>query len=62
MFVLTKLYLPVENILGLGYTLIVFGVIGVLGLVIVFLLLPETENKTLLEIEDFFSNNKSNDL
>lgn len=62
MFVLTKSYLPVESILSLGYTMIAFGVIGVLGLAIVFLSLPETENKTLLEIEDFFLKNKSVDL
>lgn len=54
MFVLTKSYLTIEVTLTLQYTMILFGGIGVIGLVFIYFYLPETENKTLLEIEHFF--------
>ncbi|VVC25992.1 Sugar transporter, conserved site,Major facilitator superfamily domain,Major facilitator, sugar [Cinara cedri] len=57
MFVLTKSYLPVKSFLSLEYSIFIFGIIGVFGIVIVYFCLPETENKTLLEIENFFLKN-----
>lgn len=57
MFVLTKSYLPIEMYLTLEYTIIVFGIISIFGLVFLYVCLPETENKTLLEIENFFVSN-----
>lgn len=51
---LTKSYLSVESLLSLEYTLILFGWIGVAGFIYFYYNLPETENKTLLEIEEFF--------
>lgn len=54
MFLLTKTYLTIEIILTLEYTMLLFGGIGILGLIYLYLYLPETENKTLLEIEEYF--------
>jgi len=34
--------------------MILFGCVGVFGLIYLYFYLPETENKTLLEIEEFF--------
>lgn len=46
-----------EKILTLEYTLVLFGFIGIFGLIYLYLYLPETENKTLLEIEEHFASN-----
>jgi len=54
MFILTKSYLTIEIFLTLEYTMLLFGGIGIFGLVYLYLYLPETENKTLLEIEEYF--------
>lgn len=35
-----------------------YSVVGVIGTVFVYVFLPETEGKTLEEIEEHFSNNK----
>ncbi|XP_050533262.1 facilitated trehalose transporter Tret1-like [Daktulosphaira vitifoliae] len=57
-FCSTRVYLSVEEFLSLEYTMILFGVIGVIGSVYVYFYLPETENKSLLEIEEIFESNK----
>lgn len=44
-------------LLTLEYTIVLFGCIGIAGLVYLYFYLPETENKTLLEIEEFFATN-----
>ncbi|XP_025205280.1 facilitated trehalose transporter Tret1-like [Melanaphis sacchari] len=54
MFILTKSYLTIQIWLTLEYTMLLFGGIGFFGLVYIYLYLPETENKTLLEIEEHF--------
>jgi len=54
MFILTKSYLIVEINLTLEYTMLLFGGIGIFGLVYLYFYLPETEKKTLLEIEEYF--------
>jgi len=54
MFILTKLYLTVEINLTLEYTMLLFGGIGLFGLVYIYFYLPETEKKTLLQIEENF--------
>lgn len=54
MFILTKSYLTIEITLTLEYTMLLFGGIGLFGLVYLYFYLPETENKTLLEIEEYF--------
>lgn len=58
MFILTKLYLTVEVLLTLGYTMILFSSIGIFGLVYLYYYLPETENKTFLEVEAHFASEK----
>lgn len=57
LFILTKSYLLIEMTLSLEYTMILFGFIGFLGLIYLYLYLPETKKKTLLEIEEFFASN-----
>lgn len=57
MFILTKLYISIEFFLTVGYAMITFSSIGVVGFVYLYYYLPETENKTLLEIEDYFTSN-----
>uniref|UniRef100_A0A2S2P7G9 Facilitated trehalose transporter Tret1 n=1 Tax=Schizaphis graminum TaxID=13262 RepID=A0A2S2P7G9_SCHGA len=59
LFTLTKSYLIIEMYLSLEYTMILFGCVGVFGLIYFYFYLPETENKTLLEIEEFFVSNKN---
>jgi len=57
LFTLTKSYLTVEMILSIEYTMLLFGCFGIFGLIYFYNYLPETENKTLLEIEEFFASN-----
>lgn len=57
LFTLTKSYLTVEMVLSIEYTMLLFGCIGIFGLIYFYNYLPETENKTLLEIEEFFTSN-----
>ncbi|XP_025416578.1 facilitated trehalose transporter Tret1-like isoform X2 [Sipha flava] len=57
LFSLTKSYLSIEIYLSLEYTMILFGCIGLIGLIYFYFSLPETENKTLLEIEEYFATN-----
>lgn len=54
MFIGTKFYLSVENILTLEYTLILFGSIGICSSIYIYFRVPVTENKTLLDIEKYF--------
>ncbi|CAI6345707.1 unnamed protein product [Macrosiphum euphorbiae] len=54
-FILTKSYLAVENLLTLEYTMVFYGCFGIFGSLYLYFYLPETENKTLLEIEEFFT-------
>lgn len=44
-------------LLSLEYTMVLFSCTGFLGLIYFYFYLPETENKTLLEIEEFFVDN-----
>ncbi|XP_050058357.1 facilitated trehalose transporter Tret1-like isoform X1 [Aphis gossypii] len=55
LFALTKSYLTVEMFLSIEYSMCLFGCIGIFGLIYLYFYLPETENKTLLEIEEFFT-------
>jgi len=57
LFTLTKSYLTVEMFLSIEYTMLLYGCIGIFGLIYFYNYLPETENKTLLEIEEFFASN-----
>jgi len=53
-FATTKLYLTVQDALGLSNTFFALTVSSLLGLAYLYKFMPETENKTLMEIEDFF--------
>ncbi|CAI6373675.1 unnamed protein product [Macrosiphum euphorbiae] len=54
-FILTKSYIEIEILLTLEYTMVLFGCLGIFGSLYLYFYLPETENKTLLEIEEFFT-------
>ncbi|CAI6369879.1 unnamed protein product [Macrosiphum euphorbiae] len=54
-FILTKSYIEIEILLTLEYTMVLFGCLGIFGSLYLYFYLPETENKTLLEIEEFLT-------
>lgn len=54
-FLATKTYLSLENLLGLFGVIWLYGSIGACGFGFLFFLLPETENRTLEEIELHFA-------
>ncbi|XP_050548149.1 facilitated trehalose transporter Tret1-like [Daktulosphaira vitifoliae] len=53
-FFFTKFYQDFEHLVGFYNTFIFFGAGGLIGLIYFYFFLPETENKTLKEIEEFF--------
>ncbi|XP_050432006.1 facilitated trehalose transporter Tret1-like [Adelges cooleyi] len=53
-FVMTKFYTNFELLAGFYNTFVIFGTLGVVGLIYLYKELPETENRTLKEISDFF--------
>lgn len=53
-FLVTKVYLNVVTELGLNNTFFMFAALSFVGLLYLWKYMPETENKTLLEIEEFF--------
>lgn len=53
-FLLTKTYLDVVALYTLPLTFIVYSSVGVIGIVYVCFYLPETENKTLQQIQEQF--------
>lgn len=53
-FATTKMYLSLENALGLSNTFYALTASGLVGLLYLYRSMPETENKTFLEIEEFF--------
>lgn len=57
LFTLAKTYLFIESFLTLEYTMFLFSFIGINGIIYLYIYLPETENKTLLEIEEHFTSN-----
>lgn len=57
-FVVTKTYINVEYGLSIGGGFIMYGIITTVGLVVLYVILPETEGRTLEEIEQFFSDTK----
>lgn len=54
-FASTKTYLDFENALGMPGIVFLYGAVGVLGWLFFYFLLPETENRTLEDIETHFS-------
>lgn len=57
-FVSIKTYYDLEQCISLFGMICLYSVVGVIGTVFVYVFLPETEGKTLEEIEEHFSNNK----
>uniref|UniRef100_A0A6M2DHG4 Putative permease of the major facilitator superfamily protein n=1 Tax=Xenopsylla cheopis TaxID=163159 RepID=A0A6M2DHG4_XENCH len=53
-FVATKSYLDLERLLGLEGMFYAFAVVSFLGIIYIYMLLPETEGRTLQEIEEYF--------
>lgn len=56
-FVATKSYYNLETFLSLPGVSMLYASIGVIGLVIGYFIIPETENRTLEDIELHFSDN-----
>lgn len=54
-FLVTKTWLNLQSLVDLHGCFIVYGVITIIGILYVFICLPETEGKTLAEIEKHFS-------
>ncbi|XP_052868649.1 facilitated trehalose transporter Tret1-like [Anopheles cruzii] len=57
-FVTTKTYFNLESALSLPGVILFYGVMGLIGLCFVYFFLPETEKRTLEDIELYFSDNK----
>jgi len=53
-FFMTKFYMDLEKFIGFYNTFVLFGCMGIVGLVYFYFCLPETENKTLKEIAEHF--------
>lgn len=56
-FAATKTYYDLEMFLSLPGVLLLYGIIGIIGYVAMFYTLPETENRSLEDIERHFSDN-----
>lgn len=57
-FLVTKMFSPMKEILGMGATFGIFGLICAVGVAFVFLLVPETKGKSLDEIQHILAGNK----
>lgn len=53
-FIVTKSYINLEHWFGLWGALLVYAVVGLWGVIYLYFCLPETEGKTLAEIEPYF--------
>uniref|UniRef100_U5EU35 Putative transmembrane transport n=1 Tax=Corethrella appendiculata TaxID=1370023 RepID=U5EU35_9DIPT len=57
-FITTKMYFNLETSLSLSGVILLYGIIGAFGVLFIYFYLPETEKRTLEEIEIYFSDNK----
>ncbi|XP_075231760.1 facilitated trehalose transporter Tret1-like isoform X2 [Lycorma delicatula] len=57
-FIATKTYIYLSSWFHLHGTLLIYGTIGLFGLLYTYFYFPETEGKTLQEIEEFFKDKK----
>ncbi|XP_038119209.1 facilitated trehalose transporter Tret1 [Culex quinquefasciatus] len=57
-FVTTKTYFNLESSLSLPGVILFYGICGCIGVLFVYFFLPETEKRTLEDIEIYFSDNK----
>lgn len=62
LFAQTKSFLAVESLLSFELTMVLFGGIGMFGFIYFYYCLPESENKTFLEIEESFLQDAKNKL
>ena len=54
-FIVTATFNPISDAIGVGQTFWIFGGISVLGVIFIFLVLPETKGKSLADIQLMFS-------
>ena len=57
-FTSLKVFPTLTHLAGIPTVFALHGVIGILGCLVVFLFVPETKGKSLLEIETLFAKNK----
>lgn len=57
-FMTTKTYLSLETNLGMSGTFVFYGALGCVGFAVHYVIFPETEGRTLEEIEEYFSDPK----
>jgi hypothetical protein len=57
-FITTKTYFNLESTFSLSGVILLYGVIDCIGFFYIFFFLPETERRTLEDIEIHFSDNK----
>uniref|UniRef100_A0A336M0F0 CSON014627 protein n=1 Tax=Culicoides sonorensis TaxID=179676 RepID=A0A336M0F0_CULSO len=57
-FISTKTYYDLETSVSLFGVITIYGAVGFIGTIFVYFFLPETEGRTLEEIEEHFSNNR----
>ncbi|MCI5052493.1 MAG: sugar porter family MFS transporter [Simkaniaceae bacterium] len=55
-FIVTATFLNLINLLGKAGTFWLYGILGVFGIVFILRRIPETNNKTLEEIQDYWNN------
>nr|XP_018906603.1 PREDICTED: facilitated trehalose transporter Tret1-like isoform X1 [Bemisia tabaci] len=56
--IISKTYLDLESIVTFPGVFFVYGLVACAGVIFIFLCLPETEGKTLQEIEDYFTRSR----
>ncbi|CAL4060372.1 unnamed protein product, partial [Meganyctiphanes norvegica] len=54
-FLVTKTYFRLEAIAGVSGTCLLYGAVCILGLIIMYFIVPETKGRTLTEIEAYFT-------
>ncbi|XP_075213079.1 facilitated trehalose transporter Tret1-like isoform X2 [Lycorma delicatula] len=59
-FIVNLLYLDMEDYLSFSGVFFLYGVLGIVGLIYFFFCLPETEGRTMEEIEEMFKSKKIN--
>ncbi|XP_055607908.1 facilitated trehalose transporter Tret1-like [Uranotaenia lowii] len=57
-FVTTKTYFNLESAFSLPGVILFYGICGCIGVIFIYFFLPETEKRTLEDIEIYFSDNK----
>ena len=58
-FISHKTYINIEDWLTMPGAMIAYGVLGIISFIVLYCIVPETENRSLEEIEMHFSNNNN---